>query len=132
MSRKNLTTLLLLAVLTVVAIVVLRRPEKGQRVGDRPRPIAKLAPGSFDTLTVTKADVATTIKKDGDKYKVVAPVQFPADENVAKQAFEAVEKLEFGDIVSDQKTKHAEFEVEEPAPGSKDAKAVRVVAKKGE
>jgi hypothetical protein len=132
MSRKNLTTLVLLAVLTVVAIVVLRRPEKGQRVGDRPRPIAKLAAGSFDTLTVTKADVATTIKKDGDKYKVVAPVQFPADENVAKQAFEAVEKLEFGDIVSDQKAKHAEFEVEEPAPGSKDAKAVRVAVKKGE
>ena len=59
-------------------------------------------------------------------------IQFPADDNVAKQAFEALEKLEFGDVVSDQKAKHAEFEVEEPQAGSKDAKALRVVAKKGE
>lgn len=132
MSRKNLTTLLVLAALIVAAVVVLRQPEKGERVGERPRPIAKLAPGSFDTLTVTKAGVATTVKKDGDKFKVVAPIQYPADENVAKQAFEAIEKLEFGDIVSDQKSKHAEFEVEEPPAGSKDAKAVRVVVKKGE
>jgi hypothetical protein len=132
MNRKNLTTLLVLAVLAVVAIVVLRQPEKGQRVGERPRPIPKLAAGSFDAITVTKADVATTVKKDGDKYKVVAPIQFPADDNVAKQAFEALEKLEFGDVVSDQKAKHAEFEVEEPKAGSKDAKALRVVAKKGD
>lgn len=125
MNRKNLTALLVLGVLIVVAVVVLRQPEKGQRVGDRPRPLPKIAAGSFDTLAVTKGGVTTNIKKEGDKYKVIAPVQYPADDNVAKQAFESIEKLEFGDIVSDQKTKHAEFEVD-------DAKGITVVVKKGE
>jgi hypothetical protein len=125
MNRKNLTALLILGVLTLIAVVVLRQPEKGQRVGERPRPIPKLAAGSFDGLAVTKGGSTTTLKKEGDKYKVVSPVQFPADENVAKQAFEAIEKLEFGDIVSDQKAKHAEFEVD-------DAKGVKVAVKKGD
>src|SRR5450432_575255 len=125
MNRKNLTALFVLAVLIVVAVVVLRQPEKGQRVGERPRPIPKLVAGSFDALTVTKGNAVTTIKKEGDKYNIVAPLQFPADENVAKQAFEALEKLDFGDVVSDQKAKHAEFEVE-------DGKAVKVIVKKGD
>jgi Domain of unknown function (DUF4340) len=125
MNRKNLTALFVLGVLTVVAVVVLRQPEKGQRVGDRPRPIPKIAAGAFDTLAVTKAGATTTIKKEGDKYKVTAPVQYAADENVAKQAFEAIEKLEFGDVVSDQKAKHVEFEID-------DAKGLMVVVKKGE
>jgi hypothetical protein len=125
MNRKNLIALLVLAGLTVVAVVVLRQPEKGQRVGERPRPIPKLVAGSFDALAVTKGTSTTTIKKEADKYKVVSPVQYPADENVAKQAFEAIEKLEFGDVVSDQKAKHAEFEVDE-------GKALKVIVKKGD
>lgn len=125
MNRKNLTALIVLGVLTVIAVVVLRQPEKGQRVGDRPRPLPKIAAGTFDGLAVTKGGATTTLKKEGEKFKVVAPVQYPADENVAKQAFEAVEKLEFGDIVSDQKAKHGEFEID-------DAKALKVAVKKGD
>ena len=49
---------------------------------------------------------------------------YPADEDAAKQAFEAVEKLEFGSIVTDQKAKHDEYEV--------GAKSPRVVVKKGD
>lgn len=124
MNRKTLTALALLAVLAAVAVVVLRQPEKGQTVGERPRPVAKLAPGSYDTLTVTKGASTTSIKKEGDAYKIVAPAAYIADENVAKQAFEAIDKLEFGNIVSDQKAKQPEFEV--------DDKGLRVVIKKGE
>ncbi len=124
MNRKTLTALALLAVLAAVAVVVLRQPEKGQTVGERPRPVAKLAPGAFDTLTVTKGASTTTIKKEGDAYKIVAPAAYVADESVAKQAFEAIDKLEFGNVVSDQKAKQTEFEV--------DDKGLRVVVKKGE
>jgi len=124
MNRKTLTALVILGVLIVAAVVVLRQPEKGERVGDRPRPIAKLPAGSFDTLTVTKGASTTTIKKTGDKYEITAPVTYPADDTVAKQAFEALEKLEFSDVVSDQKAKHAEFEL--------DDKALKVTVKKGD
>jgi hypothetical protein len=124
MNRKTLTALAVLGLLIVVAAVVLRQPEKGQTVGERPRPVPKLAAGSFDTLSVTKGNVTTTLKKDGDKYQIVAPGNYAADENVAKQAFEAVEKLEFRNVVSDQKAKQAEFEV--------DDKALKLVVKKGD
>ncbi|HEY4186675.1 MAG TPA: DUF4340 domain-containing protein [Polyangia bacterium] len=124
MNRKTLTALALLGILAVVAFVVLRQPEKGQIVGERPRPIPKLTAGAYDTLTVTKGTSTTTIKRDGDKYKIVAPENFTADEAVAKQAFEAIDKLEFGNVVSDQKAKQAEFEV--------DDKALKVAIKKGD
>lgn len=124
MNRKTLIAVGVLAVLAIVAAMVLRQPEKGQTVGEKPRPVPKLAAGSFDTLTVTKGTSTTTIKREGDKYKITAPGAFVADENVAKGAFEVLEKLEFGNIVTDQKAKHAEFEV--------DDKGLKVVAKKGD
>jgi hypothetical protein len=125
MNRKTLTALALFGILGVIAAVVLRQPQKGERVGERPRPIPKIAPGSFDTLAVTKAGATTVITKQGDTYRVTAPVSYPADENVAKQAFESLEKLEFGDTVTENKAKHAEFEVA-------DNSALRVVARKGD
>jgi hypothetical protein len=103
----------------------LRQPEKGESARDRQRPLEKIDASALDTLVVTRGGATTTIKKDGDKYKIVSPGTYVADENVAKQAFEAVEKLEFGNIISDQKAKHAEFEVD-------DAKGIKVVAKKGD
>ena len=63
-----------------------------------------------------------TIKKEGDKYKVTAPVPYAAEEPTAQAAFEALTKLELGDLVTENKAKHAEFELE-------DGKAVHVVAK---
>jgi hypothetical protein len=124
MNRKTLIALAILGILVVVAVVVTRQPEKGQVTGERPRPVPKLAAGSFDTLTVTKGTSTTTIKKEGDSYKITAPAAYPADQGVAKTAFESIEKLEFGSIVTDQKAKHAEFEV--------DDKALKVVVKKGD
>jgi len=124
MNRKTLTALAVLVVLGVVAVVVMRQPEKGQVMGERPRPLPKMAAGSFDTLTVTKGTSTTTIKREGDKYQITAPAPYAADQNVAKQAFEAVEKLEFGSVVSDQKEKQTEFEV--------DDKGLKVAIKKGD
>lgn len=143
MNRKTLTALLAFAVLGVVAIVALRQPEKGERPSDRPRPIAKIDGADLDTLEISKpGGQAVTLSrepsaqapaaKDGAKpqakddkawkYKLAAPVAASADESNAKVAFDAVEKLDLTDLVSDQKTKQAEFEVD-------DAKAIHVVAK---
>src|SRR5205814_6234518 len=107
--------------LIIVAVHITRSPEKGSRTDESPRPVAKVAPGSVDTVEVTKGDVTTVIKKDGATYKIEKPVPYAADQEAAKQAFEGIEKLEFDGIISDQKAKHDEFEV--------GAKSVRVVAK---
>jgi hypothetical protein len=124
MNRKTLLAGAVFAGLVLLAVVVMRSPEKGQRTGEGTRPIAKLKAGDFDALVVTKGSNATTIKKVGEEYQVTAPVSYPADKDAAKQAFEAVENLEFGNIVSDQKSKQDEFEV--------GANSVRVAVKKGD
>lgn len=125
MNRKTLIAGVVFVGLLVLAIVVMRSPEKGERTGQGPRPVAKLNPGDFDTLEVTKDDKTTVIKRDGAQYKVTAPVAYAADQDGAKQAFEALEKLEFGSFfATDQPAKHDEHEV--------GAKGLRVVAKKGD
>jgi len=122
MNRKTLMSLAVFAVLGVGTYFALRGPEKGDRTGDKPRPVAKVAPGDVDTLEVTRNGTTTVLKKDGAKYKVVSPVAYAADDAVVKSAFETIEKLEFSNLVTEQKTRQAEFEVE-------DAKAIHVVAK---
>jgi len=124
MNRKTLIAGAVFAGLILVAILVTRSPEKGSRVDEAPRPVAKVAPGTVDTLEVTKGGVTSVIKKDGGTYKVAKPVPYAADQDTAKQAFETIEKLEFDGIISDQKAKHDEYEV--------GASSVRVVAKKAD
>jgi len=114
-ESKTLIAFAAFAVLIVAAIAALRAPDKGDRRGEAPRPIAKLKNTDFDSIEVTRNRATTVIRKEGGKFKVVSPTPYAADENNAKQAFEALEKLEFGDVVTDQTTKHAEFEVGDDA-----------------
>jgi hypothetical protein len=125
MNRKTLLAGAIFAVLILATIGLLRSPEKGtQPVGERPRPIPKLKADDFDTLEVTKAGATTVMKKQGDGYQIVKPVDYPADKETAKSAFEAFEKLEFGNILSAEKSRQNEFEV-----GSD---SLRVAVKKGD
>lgn len=123
MNRKTLLAGGVFAVLLLITMVVLREPEKGSRTGEAARAIPAISEGALDTLEVTKDGKTTVIKKQGNAYKVTAPVDYPADAETSKQAFEAIEKLEFASIVSDQKSRHADYEV--------DDKSLRVVGKKG-
>jgi hypothetical protein len=112
MNRKTLIAGLVFAGLILATVVLMRSPEKGTRTPESaPRPIAKLTTDSFDTMEITKAKNTTVIKKDGDAYKIVQPIAYPADKDAAKVAFEALTKMEFGDVVSDQKARHGEFEL---------------------
>jgi hypothetical protein len=124
MNKKTIIAGGAFAFLGAVSLGVLRTPEKGQRVGEGPRPLAKLSANDFDTLEIIKDGKATTLKRTGAEFSVTAPVQYAADKEPAKEAFEAVEQLEFGSVISDQKTKHKEFEVAEGA--------LHIVAKKGD
>src|SRR5262249_9400821 len=110
--------------LGLIALAARRQPEKGERPADHPNPIPALETGQFDTLEVTKAGVTTVIKSDGGKYKLTAPVSYPAEEATATAGFARLAKLRLTDLVTDQKPKQAEFEV--------DDKGIHVVAKKAD
>ncbi|MFO0576342.1 MAG: DUF4340 domain-containing protein [Polyangia bacterium] len=124
MERKNIFALGALAVLVVLAVFSLRSPEKGDRVGERPRPIAEVKAGTIAALEVTQpgGKDKVTLAKKGDKWQVTSPYDKPADQGAAKAAVEALEKLKWGDIVTQKKETHGELEVS-------DDKAVHVVAK---
>jgi Domain of unknown function (DUF4340) len=124
MNRKTMIAGAVFVGLALAAFAVLRSPEKGSRTGEAPRPVAAIAPGTMDTIEVTKGGATSVVKKEGATYKVVKPIPYAADQDAAKQAFETLEKLEFDGIISDQKSKHDEFEV--------GASGVRVVAKQGD
>jgi hypothetical protein len=122
MNRKTLIAVAAFAALGLLALLALRQPEKGEGVGDRQRPLAKIDAGALDTITVTRAGVVTTLKREGGKFKVTTPVAYAADDAAAKGAFDALEKLTLGNLVSENKAKQAEFDVD-------DAKGIHVVAK---
>jgi hypothetical protein len=125
MTQKTLLLLVLFAGLVGAALVARRLPEKGERAAaDRPRPVASIAAGSIDELEVTSGKDKTQLKKQDGKWRVVAPIAYGADEPAVKSAIEKLEGLQWGDVVSSQKDKHREFEVDEE-------KGVRVVARKG-
>jgi len=122
MNRKTLTAFAAFVVLGALAIFALKQPEKGERSSDRARPIAKLNPTEIETLEITKGGQTTVLKSESGKYKVTAPVAYPADESAAKAAWETLGKMDVSDLVTDQKAKQAEFEVDDKA-------GVHVVAK---
>ena len=122
MNRKTLTALGVFVVLGALALVALRQPEKGERAADHPHPVAKLDPAQITTLEVTRGGATTIIKNDAGKYRVTAPVAFAADEASAKAAFEGLGKMDVSDLVTEQKAKQTEFDVDDKA-------GIRVVAK---
>jgi len=125
MNRKTLIALGSFIVLAVLAALALKQPEKGERASDKPRPLPKLDAAAIDTIEITKPGSPTTVlKSDGGKYKLTAPVAYAVDEPAAKAAFEALAKMDVSDLVTDNKAKHGEFEV--------DDKGVHLVAKKGD
>jgi hypothetical protein len=113
MNRKTLLALATFAGLAIIAVIALTRPEKGERAADRSRPVPKLNTADIETIEVTKGGAITVIKNEGGKYKVTMPVTYPADESVAKAAFEGLGKMDVSDLVTEQKTKHTEFQLDD-------------------
>ena len=122
MNRKTLTALAIFAGLGILAVVALTRPQKGERASDHPRPVPAVATSDIATLEVTKGGATSVIQSEGGKYKVIAPVAYAADEAVAKAAWEGLGKMDVSDLVTEQKAKQAEFEVD-------DKSGIHVVAK---
>lgn len=117
---KNLVALAVLGVLVVVAFLVFREeaPEDIQK--------AKLAivpvPGDrLDTIQIKRRDkkdgqnVAEEIvlKKIKDSWRMTKPVDYPILESAAKRMVETLGELKVVDVISDNKDKHGDFQVDE-------------------
>jgi hypothetical protein len=124
MNRKTVIAGAVFIALFGLVMGVMRNPEKGTRTTDRPRPMAKLT--GLDLLEITQAGAksATVIKKTGNTYKVLSPIEDNANADVAESAFDTIEMIDFDGVVTSQKSKHGQFEVGDGA--------LRIIAKKGD
>lgn len=136
MNRKTLIALVVFVVLLGIVYFLQTRPEKGERVGERPRPLAKMELKKLDKITIIAKGKTVVLqrvaeakakagdkdkKKEADKeedkgrWELVKPVRYKADKYASDSVLEKLEGLEFGDLVSEQKAKHAEYEVDDKA-----------------
>ncbi len=124
MNRKNLVTLVVFIVLGIVAWQVMKQPPKGQRTGERRRPLPRIAIKDVDRVTIAQQGKPTvTLASEGaHRWKLVEPLKYAADKYASKRLGEALEKLDFGDLVTERKDKHGLHQVDA-------ASAVRVTVK---
>jgi hypothetical protein len=123
MEKRTLLAVVLVVVLGAAAFLVMRAPEKGQRKGPPPRPIAALKAADVTGLEVwNDKQQHAVLEKSGSDWRVKEPADWKADQAAVKQLTDALEKVTFGDVVTETKGKHEEL-------GVSDGKAPRVVVK---
>lgn len=125
MEKKTLFAMVVLVALGAAAAATMLRPEKGQRQGAAARPIAAIKAADVTSLEITsdKQQTTTLTRKDKD-----APWQVGghnADPQLVKMLVDSLEKLSFGDLVTENEAKEEEFGVQQ-------GKAPRIVAKVGD
>jgi hypothetical protein len=124
MEKKTLIAIVAMAVLGVAAFAVTRSPEKGQRVGKPPRPIPEVKASEVTELELTsdKQEKVALVREGGERWRVKVPADWPADPGLVKSLLDAMEKLSFGDLVTESTAKLGELGVE-------DGKAPHLVVK---
>lgn len=123
MEKKNLIALIAVLLLGAGAIFVTRSPEKGQRQGPPPRPVAAIKAADVSKLEVTnEKQEQVSLEKRGETWHVTKPSEWAADASTIKSLIEGIERLTFADTVTDKKDKHEELGVAE-------GKAQRLVVK---
>ncbi len=114
MNRKTLFALLLFFVLSGAVYFLSSQPEKGERVGERPRPISRISGKTIQKVSITAKGNTVVLERRGeDSWELVKPLRYPADKYAVRTMAEKLEKLEFGDIVTEIESKQAEYEVDD-------------------
>ena len=106
-ARLALAGLALLA-FGAAAAMMLRRPAPGERTGLAP----PFRAGAFDTIEVEKGEARTTVRRQAGGYWVTAPVTYAAEPAGAAAAFQAIENLDPGAVVTTRPRRYAELQVD--------------------
>jgi hypothetical protein len=127
MEKRTLVALVAVLALVAIAFAVLRSPEKGQRKGPAPRPVAVIKATDVAKLELTNdKNEKTVLERNGagGVWRVKEPGDYKADQQGIKQVLDGLEKLSFADVASQNVDKQTEL-------GVADGKGARIVAKSG-
>jgi hypothetical protein len=143
MTRKTSVALIVFVVLLGGVYYLQTRPEKGERVGERPRPLPRLDVSEIRQVSITNKGKTVLLEKVVEQVKdkpkpakaegkgsgsgsgsgagepedlphhweMLKPVKYKADKYSADSVIEKLENLEFGDLVTERKDKHAEYDL---------------------
>src|SRR4030095_13275301 len=91
MEKRTIYALLAVATLSLIAFLVLRSPEKGQRTGPGPRPFPESKAEQVTQLDVVseKQDHTTLVKKGGG-WRIQSAEDWGADPQAAKALIDAI------------------------------------------
>lgn len=113
MNRKTTFALAIFVILGVTAYFVTKRPKKGVRTTAKERPIAKIETKQVKRVAISSVKNKTIeLALKGKTWSVSKPVPYGADKHAVDALLEKLEKLEFGDLVTERKDKHASHEVD--------------------
>lgn len=116
MNRKTLGALLVFVLLLGIVYYLQTRPEKGQRLGERPRPLGQLEKKRVKKVTITSKGKTVVLQRGAkESWRLSSPVSYEADKSAADAMVEKLAQLEFGDMVTEQKSRHSEHEVDDKA-----------------
>jgi hypothetical protein len=114
MNRKTITALLVFVLLLGLVYFLQHRPEKGERRGERPKPLPRITVSAAKQISITsKGTTVVLVRGDKDTWTLTKPVGYPADKYAVDSMTEKLGKLEFGDLVTELKGKHPEYEVDD-------------------
>jgi hypothetical protein len=85
-----------------------------------------LTGSDITSLTIQRPDAeAITLTRDGETWRVTAPIEADADDNVLRTAIEKLDELEMDSVVARNPSNHEQLEVD-------DAHGVRLTVRAGE
>ncbi len=112
MEKRTLYAVVFAVVAAIVAYATIGSHDKGERKGPKPRPIPVLKAADVTKLEITtQKDENITLAKKGTSWRITSPIDSPADAQAAKALTDGLEKLTFGDIATENISKHVEMQV---------------------
>ncbi len=108
-GKPLIVALLVLAVLIVASLLVWRDPFEKASTPTYTDIFPARTEGSVDRIAVTTREGAITAEKRGDRWWVIEPREFPADDGVIKAAAASLEKLAIQGIASKKQERQAEY-----------------------
>ncbi len=115
MEKKTLVALVAAVLLGVGAFFALRAPERGQRkTGAQSRPIAAIKAAEITQLElINEKQEKTALTKKPEGWRITSIGEQAADQGGIKTVVDALEKMSFADVVTEQKERFADLGVED-------------------
>jgi hypothetical protein len=112
MKRSTTVQLGILLVLAIAAFFALRRQGETSSSGESGTPLVTFDSSAVDRIELGSARTMVTLQRDGNTWRIIAPIQYPADEAAVKAVLEKGRHIQLENVVSTNPQKQDVFQVD--------------------